>query len=71
MLQLYYTRALFARAALWLAVRPTRLCLCGPAGVWRYTPLRCKTPENTTIIAYRSAAAPAAASVAAEYSEAI
>src|SRR4029450_8338849 len=47
--------------------RPTRLCLCGPAGVWRYAPLGCKTPENTTIIAYRSAAAPAAASVAPKY----
>jgi hypothetical protein len=49
-LQSYYTRALFARAALLLAVRHPRLYLCGSSGVWRYAPLRCKTPENTIIV---------------------
>ena len=55
-LQLYYTGALFARAALLLAVRHPRLCLCGSVGAWRYAPLRCKTPENTTINVLNEAA---------------
>jgi hypothetical protein len=33
--------ALFARAALLLAVRHPRLYLCGSSGVWRYAPKRC------------------------------
>ena len=51
-LQLYYTTALLARAALLLAVRHPRLCLCGSTGFWRYAPLRCKTPENTIIVSH-------------------
>jgi hypothetical protein len=43
-LQLCYTGALFARAAMLLAVQPHSFCLCGSAGVRRYAPLRCKTP---------------------------
>jgi hypothetical protein len=41
-LQLYYTGALFARAALLLAVRPSRFYLCGSSGVWRDAPFAVK-----------------------------